>query len=153
MSRDPRIIASLLATMALTGCARMSLQELRSEPPARAEEFNVDYSALGNCTLSALQAGPVGGLFIDTGNLSYETVNIASEHRMTVTGKSGDLSVIDLTFQGKTVTGTRVESRWGAAFSGDPQDGRRGGRIIDEKAWPVVYECAKRLSKVAPNPR
>lgn len=132
---------------ATSGCARLTLGDLRLESPARVESFPIHYSDLAGCTTNGLQTGA-------RGDLTYEVVHVPVSKRITVTARGGDMPILDLIFSGASNGYTQVESRWGAAFSSDPKEQRLFGQKMDELAQSVMMKCATELANAAsPKPK
>ena len=77
--------------------------------------------------------------------LSYEVINLPSERKMTVTGRNGASTAIDILFIEKVKGQTVVETRWGALV-GVAISTRPVGRKMDERVWPIVRSCVVDLT-------
>ena len=142
-----RFLLPLASAISIVGCARMSLTELRSEPPARQNQYVVPYGNLGTCIVSDLQSGPRGRFGVDVGDFSYELINHATEQRMTITAKDQDFIRFDLTVRASAGGGSTVETRWGTPWSGGAQASRPQGIAFGPQVQATIDQCAVKLQK------
>lgn len=141
MSR--RSIAPALLIALLTGCT-MSLQELRHHPPTRtALVADRQYDVLAGCVAEGLQMGQQDWIN-DTSFLNYAVISRPEQRRITITGYlphgfRAPWPFLDLTFIQRDHA-VSIESRIGDFAGGE--GGVYGSRIIQEKAWPIIEQCA-----------
>ena len=136
-----QLLAATAAIIALAGCAPISISELRQETPTRKAKLEAEYTEMGGCVLETLQAGERSEWSAMAGNLSYESVTRKSLGKMTITGfttHTMKVPIIDIVFSREGEKSTLVETRQGGIG-----EIRRGGRIVEEQAWPVIERCAR----------
>lgn len=130
----------VLAATLLSACSALPVQELRQEPPTRNATFKANYAELADCIAESMQGGPISNWEISTGNLTYEILRNTKKKQIAITGKitgTHTIPIIDILVMGGESGVSVVESRQGAFGNV-----RRGGRIIEEEAWPMINACA-----------
>lgn len=131
-------LATVLLLASIAGCAP-SLQEIRQEAPTKSAIYAGKYDEVGPCVAAGMQSADASEWETSLGSLTYEVIDQKRLRRMTITGRFSyrNLPLIDVS----------VSDEGGKSLIEIRRPGHRGGRIAEEKTWPIVEACVAELSK------
>lgn len=147
-----------IMSLAIGGCAQLSVQELRDRPSTQTLNVQGNYLSIGSCVAEKMQTGPTDTWSGDVGDLKYDTLHRPDVHRFTVTGKfhleSISFPAIDIVFSSIYNEKTKVDIRNGGgnslAISNLSKYVDRASHYVDKCSQEVALLNGRQINTPAP---